>query len=393
MSLPLEGVTVVSLEHAVAAPFATRQLADQGARVIKVERPGTGDFARGYDERVKGMASHFVWINRSKESLTLNLKHPDALAILKKLLKEADVLVQNLAPGATGRLGLGFDDLHAENPQLIVCNISGYGPDGPDRDRKAYDLLIQAEAGFLSVTGSPEAPAKAGISVADIAAGMYAYTGILTALIQRGKTGKGVKIDVSMLEALTEWMGFPMYYAYDGAAPPPRSGAFHAAIFPYGPFKAGDGETVMLGLQNEREWVTFCENILTQPGLAVDPKFKTNALRTDHKDDLTALIEDAFSGMTAEEALSKLDRAGIANARMNDLSGVWNHTQLEARRRWREVGSPNGPIRAMLPPAELNGTEPRMEPVPDLGEHTRAILNELEFSSVEIDALYGDGAV
>lgn len=393
MPLPLDGITVVSLEHAVAAPFATRQLADQGARVIKVERPGTGDFARRYDTRVQGLASHFVWTNRSKESLTLNLKHPEAMTVLKRLLSDADVLVQNLAPGAAARMGLSFEKLHRETPQLITCNISGYGTDGPDRDRKAYDLLIQAEAGFLSVTGSPDAPAKAGISVADIAAGMYAYTGILTALIQRGKTGKGVNIEISMLEALAEWMGFPMYYAYDGAPPPLRSGAFHAAIFPYGPFKAGDGESVMLGLQNEREWGVFCSDVLKQSELVDDPRFNSNARRTENKMELTALIETAFSELTAKNALALLDRAGIANARMNDIAGVWRHAQLEARNRWRMVGSPTGPVRAMLPPAILEGTEARMDAVPNLGEHTRPILADLGYAETEIDALIGEGAI
>ncbi|MDO8375191.1 MAG: CaiB/BaiF CoA-transferase family protein, partial [Polaromonas sp.] len=274
---PLDGITVISLEHAIAAPFCTRQLADLGARVIKVERPGVGDFARAYDQRVGGMASHFVWVNRSKESLTLDLKQPAALAVLKQLLETADVLVQNLAPGAAARMGLGYDDLRAANPKLIVCDISGYGDDGPYRDKKAYDLLIQSEAGFLSVTGTPDEPSKAGNSVADIAAGMYAYSSILAALLQRGKTGQGSHIDVSMLESLTEWMGYPMYYAYAGATPPPRSAASHATIYPYGPFAAGDGGTVMLGLQNEREWVVFCKVVLQQPGLATDARFDSNA--------------------------------------------------------------------------------------------------------------------
>ncbi|MFO1322429.1 MAG: CaiB/BaiF CoA-transferase family protein, partial [Burkholderiales bacterium] len=278
---PLAGITVVTLEHAIAAPFATRQLADLGARVIKVERPGVGDFARGYDDRVRGLASHFVWTNRSKESLTLDVKHPDAQAILHRLIRErADVVVQNLAPGAAARVGLAYDALARAKPSLVVCDISGYGGDGPYRDRKAYDLLIQSEAGFLSVTGTEDAPAKAGIPVADIAAGMYAYSSILAALLQRERTGRGRHVDVSMLESLVEWMGYPLYYAFDGAPPPPRSGASHAAIYPYGPFPAGDGTIVMLGLQNEREWAAFCDQVLRQPALARDARFATVAQRS-----------------------------------------------------------------------------------------------------------------
>jgi len=390
---PLEGITVVSLEHAVAAPFATRQLADLGARVIKIERPGVGDFARGYDTRVNGLASHFVWINRSKESLTLNVKHAEGADILHRLVAKADILVQNLAPGAADRLGLSFNDLQAENPDLIVCNISGYGADGPDNNRKAYDLLVQAEAGFLSLTGSPDEPAKAGISVADIAAGMYAYTNILAALLQRGKTGKGTNIDVSMLEALAEWMGYPMYYAFDGATPPPRAGASHATIFPYGPFIAGDGREVMLGLQNEREWRAFCGKVLGNQDLVDDKRFESNHARVANKEALTSIIIDAFDGLTAEDVIVLLDKAGIANARMNDMAGLWSHAQLEARGRWREVGTPTGPIPALIPPGGIDGVEPRMDAVPDIGEHSRMILTELEFSPNEIDDLAKNGVI
>ena len=374
-------------------PFATRQLADLGARVIKIERPGTGDFARGYDTRVNGMASHFVWINRSKESLTLDLKSAEGIGILRRLVAKSDVLVQNLAPGAADRLGLSFDDLHDANPGLIVCNISGYGAGGPDCNRKAYDLLVQAEAGFLSVTGGPDAPAKAGISVADIAAGMYAYTNILAALIQRGKTGKGTNIDVSMLEALAEWMGYPMYYAFDGAPPPPRAGASHATIFPYGPFAAGDGKEVMLGLQNEREWLAFCDKVLGKPDLVNDPRFESNHARVANKEVLTETILAAFVILSAEDVIVRLDDAGIANARMNDMAGLWSHAQLEARNRWREVGTSAGPVSALIPPGGLGGVEPRMDAVPDLGEHNRMILTELGLSSSEIEKLAKKGVV
>lgn len=389
---PLAGITVISLEHAIAAPFCTRQLADLGARVIKVERPGVGDFARAYDERVDGMASHFVWVNRSKESLTLDLKQPAAVAVLKQLLETADVLVQNLAPGAAARMGLGFDELSAVYPKLIVCDISGYGEDGPYRDKKAYDLLIQSEAGFLSVTGTPDEPSKSGNSIADIAAGMYAYSSILAALLQRGKTGKGSHIDVSMLESLAEWMGFPMYYAYAGAAPPPRSAASHATIYPYGPFAASDG-TVMLGLQNEREWLVFCEVVLAQPALAQDPRFDSNARRNEHRDALKAIILAAFAGMSTSDVTRKLDEAQIANARMNSMAELWAHPQLKARERWRQVGSPVGDIPALLPPGRVNSFEYRMDPVPAVGQHTHAILRELGRGDDAIAALQKINAI
>jgi itaconate CoA-transferase len=390
---PLDGITVVSLEHAIAAPFCTRQLADLGARVIKIERPESGDFARAYDARVRGLASHFVWTNRSKESLTLDLKQAGALAVLKQLLGRADVLVQNLAPGAAARMGLGYEALRREHPGLIVCDISGYGEDGPYRDKKAYDLLIQSEAGFLSVTGTPESPSKAGNSVADIAAGMYAYTSILSALLLRGKTGEGSHIDVSMLESLAEWMSYPMYYAFDGAAPPPRTGASHASIYPYGPFDAGDGGTVMLGLQNEREWKVFCEMVLQDAGLAADPRFDSNAKRNENRHELRAIILKVFSGMTTTQLVERLDEAQIANARMNDMAGLWAHPQLAARERWRQVGSPAGEIPALLPPGRVNSFDYRMDPVPAVGQHTEAILRELGQGDTEIAALRQSGAI
>ena len=387
MTRPLDGITVVSLEHAIAAPFCTRQLADLGARVIKVERPGGGDFARAYDQRVDGMASHFVWVNRSKESLTLDLKQPAALAVLKQLLGSADVLVQNLAPGAAARMGLGFSELSVAHPKLIVCDISGYGEDGPYRDKKAYDLLIQSEAGFLSVTGTPDEPSKSGNSIADIAAGMYAYTGILAALLQRGKTGQGSHIDVSMLESLAEWMGYPLYYAYAGATPPPRSAASHATIYPYGPFAAGDGGTIMLGLQNEREWLVFCEVVLEQSQLATDSRFDSNARRNEHRDALKAIILGAFSSMTSAQVTSKLDQAQIANARMNSMADLWEHPQLKARDRWRQVETPVGDIPALLPPGRISSFDYRMDAVPGVGEHTQAILRELGRGDSDIAAM------
>jgi itaconate CoA-transferase len=377
MPRPLDGITVLSLEHAIAAPFCTRQLAELGARVIKVERPGSGDFARDYDQRTQGLASHFVWVNRSKESLTLDLKQPEALQALKDLIAKADVLVQNLAPGAAARMGLGYEQLSADHPQLIVCDISGYGNDGPYRDKKAYDLLIQSEAGFLSVTGTPEEPCKAGNSIADIAAGMYAYTSVLAALLQRQQTGRGSHIDVSMLEALGEWMGFPMYYAYEGALPPPRSGASHATIYPYGPFEAGDGKTVMLGLQNEREWKVFCDKVLLQPALATDPRFDSNARRSEHRAALKALILGAFGKLSAEQVIARLESAQIANAHVNTVGDMWSHPQLKARERFRTIASPAGELQALLPPGASNSFQYRMDPVPAVGQHTDEILREL----------------
>jgi itaconate CoA-transferase len=370
---PLEGITVVSLEHAIAAPFATRQLADLGARVIKVERPGVGDFARGYDERVHGLSSHFVWCNRSKESLELDLKSEAGLEALRRLVAKADVLVENLAPGATRRMGFDYESLKDAHPGLIVCDISGYGQDGPHRDRKAYDLLIQSESGFLSVTGTPDEPAKAGCSIADIAAGMYAYSNILAALIERGKTGKGRHIDVSMLEAMAEWMSFPMYYAFDGAPQAPRVGAAHATIYPYGPFPTIDGE-VMLGIQNEREWTAFCEHVLCDPTVAVDPRFFPNSKRSANRAELAAIIAGVFTQLTRTEVLERLDAAKIANASVNDMAGLWAHPQLAARARWVDIETSAGPIPALLPPGQ---TEARMDPVPAVGQHTAAILAEL----------------
>ena len=393
MIRPLDGITVVSLEHAVAAPFCTRQLADLGARVIKVERPGSGDFARAYDTRVKGQSSHFVWINRGKESLTLDLKQTAAMAVLRELVASADVLVQNLAPGAAARMGLGYTELQARHPRLIVCDISGYGEDGPYRDKKAYDLLIQSEAGLLSITGTPESPSKAGNSAADIAAGMYAYTSILSALLLRGRTGEGSHIDVSMLESLTEWMGYPLYYAFEGAPPPPRTAASHASIYPYGPFTAGDGGVVMLGLQNEREWKAFCESVLRDPALATDPRFDANAKRNQHRAELKALIETTFATLSAQDVIDRLDEAQIANARMNDMAGVWAHPQLQARGRWQAVGTPAGPVPALLPPGRSNRFTPRMDAVPAVGEHTEAILRELGRSQADIAALRAAQAI
>lgn len=381
---PLDGITVVSLEHAVAAPFCTRQLADLGARVIKVERPGNGDFARGYDQRVNGQSSHFIWINRSKESLALDVKQPAAKAALLELLKTADVLVQNLAPGATARMDLSYETLKELNPKLIVCDISGYGADGPYRDKKAYDLLIQSEAGFLSVTGTPETPSKSGISVADIAAGMYAYTNILSALLLRGKTGAGSHIDVSMLEAMGEWMGYPLYYAYDGAPPPPRTGASHASIYPYGPFQAGDGKTVMLGLQNEREWTAFCDTVLLQPDVATDTRFDSNAQRNANREALQALIVQTFAALTAAQVVERLEQAGIANARVNEMADLWEHPQLQARQRWRTVGTPQGDVPALLPPGVNSAFDYRMEAVPAVGQHNASILAELGWSAEQI---------
>ena len=390
---PLDGITVITLEHAIAAPFCTRQLADLGARVIKIERPQGGDFARAYDERVRGLASHFVWTNRSKESLTLDLKHSAAAGILASLLERADALVQNLAPGATARLGLSYEALRERYPRLIVCDISGYGSDGPYRDKKAYDLLIQSESGFLSVSGSPEAPAKAGCSIADIAAGMYAYSNLLAALLQRGRSGRGCHVEVSMFESMVEWMGYPLYYAFAGASPPARTGAAHATIYPYGPFAAGDGRMVMLGVQNEREWQAFCSEVLERPDLAGDPRYGSNALRSAARHELQPLIAACFARLDSEQLIARLDAAQIANARMNELHDVWQHPQLAARMRWAEVATPAGPIPALLPPGSVDSFTPRMDAVPALGQHTDAILGDLGWAPAEIGRLREMGAI
>lgn len=390
---PLDGITVIALEQAVAAPFATRQLADLGARVIKIERPGVGDFARDYDKTVKGMSSHFVWLNRSKESLTLDVKHAQAKEILARLIAKADVFIQNLAPGASNRLGLGADALLKRHPRLIVCDLSGYGDSGPYAHKKAYDLLVQSEAGVLSVSGTPETQCKVGISIVDIASGMYAYSGILTALFQREKTGKGTRVEVTMFEALGEWMGYPLYYTHFGGAAPRRSGPDHATICPYGRFRAGDGKDVMLGLQNEREWAAFCDKVLARPDLAQDARYDDNSKRNERRGEITALIEDVFSKLTAEELMARLDAAGIANARINTPEEVWQHAQFKARGRWREMGSPVGPLPTLLPPASMPDFEARLDPIPTVGEHTNLILAEIGYSAAEIAALRAAAAV
>lgn len=375
--LPFEGLTVVSLEQAVAAPFATRQLADLGARVIKVERPGSGDFARGYDQTVRGMSSHFVWLNRSKESIVLDLKSEPGIAAVHALAARADVFVQNLAPGVVELLGLGAEDLRGKNPRLIHVSISGYGEGGPYAAKKAYDLLVQCEAGLVSITGTADVPSKVGISVADIAAGMYAYTGILTALIRRHLTEAGATIEISMLEALAEWMGYPLNYATYGGTSPARSGASHAAIAPYGPFRCAGGQQVFLGTQNEREWADFCAGVLGQPEMASDARFQTNTQRVLNRRALTGYIEAVFADLASDQVIDRLERAGIANAELRDMAGLDSHPQLEARDRWRDVDSPAGMLRALVPPAMLDGEEPRMGRIPEPGEHTTTILAEL----------------
>jgi crotonobetainyl-CoA:carnitine CoA-transferase CaiB-like acyl-CoA transferase len=373
---PLDGITVVSLEQAVAAPFATRQLADLGARVIKVERD-TGDFARGYDAKVDGMASYFVWLNRSKESIVLDLKSDAGMSTLKRLVARADVLVQNLAPGALERLGLGGDEALAINPALIHASISGYGRGGSYEQKKAYDLLVQCEAGLLSVTGTPDAPAKVGVSVADIAAGMYTYTGVLAALLQRARTGEGQIIEVSMLEALGEWMQQPYFYAEYGGAQQPRSGAEHATIAPYGPHRTADG-TVFFGIQNEREWAVFCEQVLADADMASDPRFTGNASRVEHRLALHAAIEARFSAFSSDEVLARLDAASIANAKLRDMTDFSAHPQLIDRDRWMNVPSPVGPLRTLRPPVTTTGFEYRVGPIPTIGEHTEAVLREIK---------------
>lgn len=389
---PLQGITVVSLEQAVAAPFATRQLADLGARVIKIERPGTGDFARGYDDAVYGNSSYFVWLNRSKESLTLDVKSAAGRAVLGELLGKADVFVQNLGPGAAGRLGIDAATLARTHPRLITCTVSGWGTDGPWAGRKAYDLLVQCEAGLLSVTGTPGQMVKAGISVADIAAGMYAYSGVLTALLRRATTGEASAVEVSLFEALAEWMGAPAYYTAYGGRQPARAGADHATIAPYGPYRTADG-TVLIAIQNDPEWLSLCTHLLGSPGIARDPRFATNTARVAHRAELNAVLGAALSRLETKAAAALLDQAGIANARINQVRDFLDHPVLAGRKRWRDVDVPGGRVAALRPPADLAGTEPVMGPVPAAGQHTDAILRELGRDAGDIAALRASGVI
>lgn len=389
---PLEGYRVLALEHAVAAPLCTRHLADLGAEVIKIERPGGGDFARGYDSFVLGQSSFFIWLNRSKRSLTLDVKHPDGRAVLDRLAVRADVLVQNLAPGAAARLGLGYDALAARNERVVVCDISGYGESGPFAQKKAYDLLIQAESGLISVTGTEVEPSRVGISIADIATGMYAQSAVLAALLRRERAGQGAHVKVAMLDALAEWMTASAYrWGYAGSLTE-RMPTSHPLLVPYGAHRAKDG-TVIFGLQNEREWVTFCTAVLERPELATDPRFAGNSARCAHRAELTALIEAFFADKTVVEVVARLDRAGIANGRLNSSRELWEHPQLAARDRWREVTTPAGPVRALLPPVTFADTEMPMGAVPALGADTDAVLDELGYGAAEIARLHAAGAV
>ena len=389
---PLEGIRVVALEHAVAAPICSRHMADLGADVIKVERPVEGDFARAYDNYVHGQASFFIWLNRGKRSVTLDLKHPEAARVLDRLIGSADVLLQNLAPGAAARLGLSHVDLAPRHPKLIVCDISGYGESGPFAQKKAYDLLIQAESGLISVTGTQNTPSRVGISAADIATGMYALTGILAALVRRGRTGEGANVKIAMLDALAEWMMYPLYRMAYGNSLMPRLPTSHPALAPYGAHQTKDGQ-VIFGLQNEREWMTFCAKVLEQPELATDPCFRNNSARREHRLELTKLIEDYFADMTSIDVVKKLDAAGIANGRLNEPTDVWEHVQFTARDRWREIGTPSGTVRALLPPFTFTDVEAAMGDVPALGQHTDAVLHELGYAPAEVHALHKAGAV
>ncbi len=393
MSLPYENITVVALEQAVAAPFATRHLADLGARVIKIERPKVGDFARSYDKTVNGQSSHFVWLNRSKESLTLDLKNPAAITVLHRLLEGADVFVQNLAPGAAKRLHLDGETLTKKYTQLIVCNISGFGSNGPYANKKAYDLLVQAETGLLSITGTEDTPSKTGISAADIAAGMYAFSGIQTALFMRERSGAGTVINVSMFDALGEWMGYPAYYTAYGGEPPGRSGARHATIAPYGPYRTKDEKIIMLGIQNEREWQSFCTVVIGKPELANDPRFASNSQRVKHREQLERQINDCFIQKDRQTLLNSLDKAQIANASLNDMQQFWEHPQLKARKRWRAVTTPEGTIDTLLPPVDIKQIDPKLSAIPGVGEHTHTILKELGYTEDDIQRLSSDNVI
>ncbi len=390
---PLDGITVVSFEHAIAAPLCTRLLAELGARVVKIERRETGDFARYYDNQVNGQSSHFIWTNRSKRSITLDLKHPVASSILQRLLAQADVLVQNLAPGAAAKMGLGFGELETQFPQLIVCNISGYGDTGPYKHKKAYDLLVQAEAGFLSITGTPDAMAKSGISIADIAAGTQAHSAILAALIQRSRCGKGSEISISMLEAMAEWMGYPLFYSYKGAEAPHRSGTDHASIFPYGAFTSSDQQSIMLGLQNDREWHLFCEEVLQQPKLVSDRLFQNNAARSANREELRRIIQTKFGSLPLQQITTQLDKTRIAYAHIRTMRDVWNHPQLKALNRFIEFDTPAGLVTGLRPPGNNSSFEPVISAVPGIGEHTREVLQELGFTDAEVELFYRDEVI
>ncbi|MFJ6707718.1 MULTISPECIES: CaiB/BaiF CoA transferase family protein [unclassified Streptomyces] len=390
--LPLDGITVVAVEQAVAAPFATRQLADLGARVVKVERIDGGDFARGYDTAARGLASHFVWCNRGKESIALDLKDPRGQDVVRRLVADADVFVQNLAHGAAARLGLDAATLCAAHPRLVAVDVSGYGATGPYSGKRAYDMLVQCEAGLVSVTGTPEAPVKAGIPAADIAAGMYVFSGVLAALVRRGTTGRGGPVEVSMLDALAEWMGHPLHLALHGGTPPERTGLAHAVIAPYDAYPTGDGGRVLLSVQNDREWRRLAEQVIGRPELGSDPAFATNAARVANRARTDELVAAALGAVGADEAVARLEAAGIACARLRDVSGLAEHPQLAARGRWREVGSPVGPLRALLPPITLpGGDEARMGDVPALGQHTEALLRAVGMTDAERAALRRDG--
>lgn len=392
--LPLHGITVVSVEQAVAAPFATRQPADLGARVIKVERPSGGDFARRYDTTVHGDSSYFFWLNRSKESLTLDLKSDAGRQILEQLLAQADVFVQNLAPAAAAGLGLGTAALAGRFPSLIPCSVTGYGSNGPWADRKAYDLLVQCQTGLVSLTGGPDAPARVGISIADIAAGMYAFSGILTALFTRATTGVARAVEVSLFEALTEWMSQPAHYTRFDGIQPPRLGTQHGTIAPYGTHTAADGKDVLFSVQNEREWAALCARFLEAPGLVDDPRFATNADRVTHRAELDALLAERFARSDSAEAMKALDEAGIANSGVNDVEGFLAHPVLAGRERWREVRTSGGAAApALVPPVDLAGTSPRMDAVPAVGEHTERILAELGYSAADTADLRTDGVI
>ncbi len=389
---PMEGMRVIALEHAVAAPLCTRHLADLGADVIKIERPGEGDFARNYDSYVNGICSHFIWLNRGKRSVTLDVKHPDARAALDALIAGADVLVQNLAPGAADRLGLSHEALKPANPKLVVCDISGYGESGPYVQKKAYDLLIQAESGLISVTGSENEPSRVGISIADIATGMYALTGILGALLRRSRTGEGANVKVAMLDALGEWMTYPMLRQAYAGTPPPRLPTNHPAIAPYGAHRTGDGQ-VIFGLQNEREWVTFCQKVLGRDDVRTDPRFATQHARQQNRVALTDLIEAFFTTMTTAQVVASLDSAGIANGRLNEPKDVWDHVQFAARDKWRTIQTENGPVRALLPPFQFTDQEAVVGDVPSVGQHTDALLAEIGFTPARIAAMRAAGAI
>jgi itaconate CoA-transferase len=390
--LPLEGITVVALEQAVAGPLATRQLADLGARVIKIERREVGDFARGYDHAVHGTSSYFFWLNRGKESVTLDLKHQRGREVLRRLLERADALVHNLAPGALERIGYDEPSVRVRHPRLVVCGLNGYGSEGPHAGRRAYDLLVQGEVGIPSVTGTPEEGVRVGMSISDIAAGMYAFGSVLAALYHRQRTGRGAWLEVTLLDALTEWVSNALYLDLHGGVPPVRVAFAHPTLAPYGRYACADGD-IAIGVQNDREWVRLATVLLERPELGSDERYATNIARTARREEVDRMVGEAVGRLSEAEAIERLEEAGVAYGRLNDMAHLAQHPQFAARGRWTDVEVPGGRARALRPPLALDGRDAPMDAVPALGQHTDAVLGWLGYDGDAVERLHADGVV